>query len=336
MSPSAVQSRPPRISRAAWMGELALGRSLRELCLPGTHDSGAYRLSDRIAPTAAQQPGLMRLASVLAGGDRYPARYRSLVRHMSVTQRRPVAEQLRDGIRLLDLRICACDGELWIHHGLLGPRLSEVLDDLASFVDGTDHELVVVRASHFTMGQGRDHHDVVSELLERFAGRLVPRGAEALTAPLGDLTADGSRLLWFYEPDDGNRVARDDRRFWPSIQSLYRERWCRHAKTPAEAGDCQGRAMASGSSPFHVWWTLTPQPGPILEEMAVRRLGRPGGVYRLEGLAERMAGEPLRRFLEQHARSPVGAVSVDFYDGSGVVPELLARMFGRSRADAMS
>ena len=210
MSPSAVQSRPPRISRAAWMGELALGRSLRELCLPGTHDSGAYRLSDRIAPTAAQQPGLMRLASVLAGGDRYPARYRSLVRHMSVTQRRPVAEQLRDGIRLLDLRICACDGELWIHHGLLGPRLSEVLDDLASFVDGTDHELVVVRASHFTMGQGRDHHDVVSELLERFAGRLVPRGAEALTAPLGDLTADGSRLLWFYEPDDGNRVARDD------------------------------------------------------------------------------------------------------------------------------
>lgn len=331
MSPAPERPTAVRDHRAAWMAELAQSRSLRDLCLPGTHDSGAYMLSDRIAPAAAQQPGLMRLASVLAGGERYPARYRSLVRHMSVTQRRPVGDQLRDGIRLLDLRVCSCDGALWIHHGLLGPRLNEVLDDLSSFIEDTDHELIVVRASHFTMGQGRDHSDVVSAILDRFAGRLVPRGEDVLTAPLGDLTADGSRLLWFYEPDDGNRVARDDRRFWPSIQSLYRERWCRHAKTPDEAGDCQGRAMASGNSPFHVWWTLTPQPGPILEEMAVRRLGRAGGTYRLEGLAERMAGEPLRRFLDEHEGAPIGAMSVDFYDGSGLVPALLSRMFGRLR-----
>jgi hypothetical protein len=310
------------------MGQLAQRLSLRELCLPGTHDSGAYFLSDRIAPAAAQQPGLMRLAAVLAGGERYPARYRSLVRHMSVTQRRPILAQLRDGIRLLDLRICACDGELWIHHGLLGPRLAEVLDDLETFVDETEHELVVVRASHFTMGQGRDHGDVVDAIEERFGGRLMPRGAEVLSAPIGELTSDGSRLLWFYEPDDGNRVARDDPRFWPSIHSLYRERWCRHAKTPEEAGACQSKAMASGGSSFHVWWTLTPQPGPILREMAVRRLGDPGGVYRLEGLAERMAGEPLRRFLRENPRAPIGAVSVDFYDGSGVVSEAVARTFG--------
>lgn len=330
MSASPAIERPLAVRREAWMGELAQDRSLRELCLPGTHDSGAYMLTDRIAPAAAQQPGLMRLASVLAGGERYPARYRSLVRHMSVTQRRPILDQLRDGVRLLDLRICACDGELWIHHGLLGPRLDDVLDDLSSFLQASEHELVVVRASHFTMGQGRAHHDVVSALLERFAGHLLPRGVDVLTAPLRHLTSEGSRLLWFYEPDDGNRVARDDRRFWPSIQSLYRERWCRHAKTPEQAGECQGRAIASGGSPFHVWWTLTPQPGPILEEMAVRRLGRPGGAYRLEGLAERMAGAPLRRFLEEHTRSPIGAVSVDFYDGSGLVDALLARMFGAS------
>ena len=323
---------PTRGMPAVWMTELAQARSLRELCLPGTHDSGAYMLTDRIAPAAAQQPGLMRLASVLAGGERYPARYRSLVRHMSVTQRRPVLEQLRDGIRLLDLRICACDGELWIHHGLLGPRLEEVLDDIATFCEESDGELLVVRASHFTMGRGKDHGDVVAAILERFAAHLVPRASEVLVSPLGDLTSEGPRLLWFYEPDDGNRVARDDRRFWPSIQSLYRERWCRHAKTPEEAAQCQSKAMASGSSPFHVWWTLTPQPKPILEEMALRRLGSTGGRYRLEGLAETMAGEPLRRFLRAHPRSPIGAISVDFYDDSGLVGAVLERMFG-PRAD---
>lgn len=311
------------------MGEHARHRCLAELCLPGTHDSGAYRLEPELSPPAAQQPGLVRFLAVLGRGGDHP-RIIDAVRAVSQTQRRRVLEQLRDGVRLFDLRICAAGGELRIHHGLVGPPLTEVLDDVAQFLDETDGELVLLRASHFAMAKGATHGEIVSAVVDRFGERLIRRRPDLARTPLGELTRAGSRVLWFHEPDDGNRVARDDDRFWPSLSLLYRERWCRHARSAEDVVSCQGRAMAAGGSPFHLWWALTPQPSDAFAYGMRSLLGgrlfeARASPFSLERLTRRLDGGRLRAFLATRPRAPVGAISVDFYDDGDVVPLAIAR-----------
>jgi hypothetical protein len=311
-----------------WMADESLdGRPLASLCLPGSHDSGAYRLEHRLAPSAAQQ------SSVAAQAPRAESLLRALgwmpvIVSVSRAQRLDVRQQLDAGIRLLDLRICAHDGELWIHHGLIGPPLAEVVADIAAFVAEHPGQLIVVRASHFAMGD-TPHASVVELVSAQLDAQLIRRhGSEdPRSRRLGELRdVDGpSRVMWFHEPDDGNDVGAVDDRFWGSSTALYGDHWCPRATSVDELARCQGQACRATPEPFHLQWILTPQPLLVGVDWCRRQLRLPGRDYGLASLAPIATSARLRTFLDAVAPANVAAISVDMFEQSEVVPIALAR-----------
>lgn len=106
-------------NRHNWMKDVPDDRKLKDLCIPGTHDSGAWHW--------------------LNGG-------------MVRCQSRTIGEQLNDGIRFLDVRVNAENGR--INHGpIMLPdnsdflNLSEVIDDCISFLKDNPSETILVMLS---------------------------------------------------------------------------------------------------------------------------------------------------------------------------------------------
>ncbi|MBL9139552.1 MAG: cadherin-like beta sandwich domain-containing protein [Verrucomicrobiales bacterium] len=127
-------------------------KTLRQLVIPGTHDSGSYDMVDAweftdadfwsIAPKFDAPDTAAAASKYVASGPFF--------KHWAKTQSRTIYEQLKDGIRALDLRVAyGPNGDFWIVHSLYGPRLKVVLNDIARFVREQPGELLYVRFDHF-------------------------------------------------------------------------------------------------------------------------------------------------------------------------------------------
>lgn len=135
------------LSPEGWMREFTSiypGRSLHDLCLLGAHHAGMYR---------AERTMLAREESTL-------------------TQRRSIYHQLRGGVRFLELRLLKDDGEISAYHGAvkgrigaIGPRLSELLDDVSRFLGEERGEVVVVMFKDLVR-RGRGNHTSEDAILE--------------------------------------------------------------------------------------------------------------------------------------------------------------------------
>jgi hypothetical protein len=101
-------------------------RTLSQITLPGTHDSGCYR--DQ------------RISNVY-----------------SATQTQDIFQQLAGGVRYFDIRPCAKGAEFWTYHGAFywGGELTGadgILQQIRDYFDSlapTDRELVILNVSHF-------------------------------------------------------------------------------------------------------------------------------------------------------------------------------------------
>jgi hypothetical protein len=97
-----------------WMSDIWTSikdRKLAEVIIPGTHDSGTYQLGWGSGINSAK------------------------------TQNVSIGEQLKDGIRYLDLRVteashtgCADDSVWWLFHTWKSYRLQDALDEIAAFI----------------------------------------------------------------------------------------------------------------------------------------------------------------------------------------------------------
>jgi hypothetical protein len=105
-------------------------RKLAEVIIPGTHDSGTYQLGWGSGINSAK------------------------------TQNVSIGEQLKDGIRYLDLRVteashtgCADDSVWWLFHTWKSYRLQEALDEIAAFVKkpANAKEVIILDFQDITM-----------------------------------------------------------------------------------------------------------------------------------------------------------------------------------------
>ena len=180
---------PFRLSH--WMEDLASSictRSLHELALPGSHNCGAYSLTTRSAPRA----------TFFHGAFPY------FIRRWSVCQDRPVDEQLRAGVRYLDLRTAhlgaqevRTSDELRVVHGLVGVGTLVVLRQVKAFLDKTSLEVVVLDFQHFYQVKSGAHELLLASILQIFGAEAITPPCEA-RAPLSELWAKRRRvlLLW--------------------------------------------------------------------------------------------------------------------------------------------
>ncbi|HEX8869114.1 MAG TPA: hypothetical protein VF821_25870, partial [Lentzea sp.] len=164
-----------------WMGTLPgiADIPLTELPVPGTHDSATSTLSGDSPWSQAGRGDIGDIVDVIP---------RSVAASWSKAQPTGVGQQLRDGIRYLDLRLTRePDGFVYLEHGLRGPRLDQVLAEIGEFVRSHPREVVLVGLNRYTAFDDHGYAQVRDGVVREFGGRIAPPDARATLRQLWDL-----------------------------------------------------------------------------------------------------------------------------------------------------
>ncbi|TGL60622.1 ricin-type beta-trefoil lectin domain protein [Leptospira sarikeiensis] len=148
-SPIPVYAPKLQIDPQSWMtsGYQAKGDTqLRNICIPGTHDSGTYGIQ-------------------------------GIDENISQTQEYTVGEQLAIGYRYFDLRIKKIDGQFKIHHGSsVSVPAIEVFQHISSFVNNRKKEVVFVHIQNVDSMSDDEHYQLRDQLVLPYLGsRMAPR-----------------------------------------------------------------------------------------------------------------------------------------------------------------
>ncbi len=105
----------------------------------------------------------------------------------------------------MDLRIIEYESEFYIHHGVLGPKVPLILEDIFNFLsdDKVTHELVIVAASNMRQMDDNSHAKFM-DLVENTLGKFLFQNGgnyESLlhTIRLQDIVDQGPKILFIYD-----------------------------------------------------------------------------------------------------------------------------------------
>lgn len=131
-------------SGANWMAFRApkiAQKTLNRIVLPGSHDAGAYELSNEFAPEEDGYNLVKQFESL--GMETIMAFF---IQPWLLTQNRTMYEQLNDGVRYVDLRVAyhLATNDFYIVHGYYGHKLSTVLRQIARFMRENPCEVIII------------------------------------------------------------------------------------------------------------------------------------------------------------------------------------------------
>lgn len=155
--------------RSRWMEDRLprlKDKTLAQLAIPGSHDSGMYR-----------------------GG---------VIETLGRTQDLSIYGQLANGIRYFDLRPKWKDGKFYMHHGpIQGPSLQEILDDVKRFFSEGRRELAILKLSHYEDFDNDRYRKMVEQIRNTIGAWLyqLPAGRRLSGIPLGEYLASRGAVL---------------------------------------------------------------------------------------------------------------------------------------------
>lgn len=169
----------------SWMQKIDPKLQIRQLVLPGTHDSGTADLSSNSA-TTADASSAIATAAVLAP---------SLIAGWSKSQSADIPAQLQRGTRYLDLRLCGGNDvdSVYTCHAMAGEKFTELVMKIRQFVQQYPSELVIMDMNHWYAAPGADENamrnNVYQYLQEKLGPMLAGRDHYNPGSSLGELQA---------------------------------------------------------------------------------------------------------------------------------------------------
>lgn len=141
-------------------------RQLKQICLPMTHDTGTYGLTDVLCPYdyaffAAVEASIAKLVADLTrigvpeSADPAATLLKEAIgaaKGLATATQQDVGAQLDAGIRGFDLRVSydPTDSTFKTFHGLWGASIPSILQQIAIFLGSTQGEIVYLNMSHFS------------------------------------------------------------------------------------------------------------------------------------------------------------------------------------------
>lgn len=249
----------PSAATNNWMAQVPgiNTKTLRDICILRAHDSATAALTDKLGPEvkpamlASLYPtfdadwlfdqlmvGVLPILRtptrafldclVTPMGTRINVRIRELLQGWGRAHRDTTLQQLQNGIRWLDLRVCCVNGEIRSHHGLTGALLSDVLDDVRTFVSTNNGEVVILELSAMDSLSEAKHDEFLNMIINKLGSGptdfLLPYTPDVKLAntPFGTMTNNGaqSRVVVLYNaPPSG----KDRRKAHPQGHKIWEQ-----------------------------------------------------------------------------------------------------------------
>ena len=167
---------------APWMGasfEDISNRTLRQVTLPGTHDSGAYNLTTVLQPGDSAGP---LFDALIEAAEKLGVPINDIITPFALAQDQDLFGQLEGGIRYIDFR-AGWDGTTWhTFHFEVGTPSSVLLADVARFLNGPGNEKEVIVLEVNGMGGGNETTAAIDELITMI-NSTFPIGTDTVSGP---------------------------------------------------------------------------------------------------------------------------------------------------------
>ncbi|KXJ09890.1 PI-PLC X domain-containing protein 2 [Exaiptasia diaphana] len=195
-----------------WMESLPAEKqnsSLQSLVIPGSHDSCSFSIRKDLEVSPGESKWLKALAHL------FPKTIKSIIYNWSVTQSYNIYQQLKAGIRYLDLRVAKRpkDGTYRVVHGLYGATLSEMLAQVKTFLKECPKEIVILDFNHFYGMTSQDHTIFSNSIKSAFGKTLRPPGSQGVNVTLKELWENNENILAFYLDAE---TVKNNPCFWPN------------------------------------------------------------------------------------------------------------------------
>lgn len=163
---------------SAWMkalDEQTQNKSISELLIPGSHDSGAYQFSGVIP--AGENKWWHRIAT-------WPV-FSYFINMFAKTQTHTIEEQLQQGIRLFDFRVAAGnDEQIYLAHTFLCQKLDHELGKIKQFLAKNDREVIIINIKYDYPHQDdfqESYQEETLKLIKDYLGGLLFTGSQLPT-----------------------------------------------------------------------------------------------------------------------------------------------------------
>ena len=136
-------------SNANWMANIPNNRILNQLIIPGTHDSGTYAINPQSKFSLSTDDPLPSWLEIIS--NLLPqSMIRPVIAGWSKTQPESLTEQLNNGIRYFDLRVCfdKSSNNFYLCHALLGVQLIVALRQIQQFARNHPSEIIILDFNH--------------------------------------------------------------------------------------------------------------------------------------------------------------------------------------------
>ena len=192
------------MKNSQWMGDnwdKLQNKTLKDLCLPGTHDSGTAGLELELAPDASD---LIKNLFNYADTDSNASGVREYIRGQAVSQRQTISQQLNSGIRYIDLRVCQIGGIYYICHSLKGQTIESVVTGIQEFLNTNTKEIVVIKVGLKSIQDHTQAYNFLKAILKDTQGKdlSVIADAATLTKSLQEFIDDGTRCILISDKAD--------------------------------------------------------------------------------------------------------------------------------------
>jgi hypothetical protein len=300
------------MSNATWMSDMASkvgGRKLKEVALPGTHDSGTYGISANSDFSPDNPNGAKDFIKKYLESVPYldlPAK--KVFAGWAKSQGKNITDQLEAGIRYLDLRVSRRSGnDMYIVHGMYAENVNVVIDAVHTFVTNNDKEIVILDFNHFYEMTTDSHNALVSKLISTFGDILAPRSF-TVDATVNDLWAKRQRVIVLY--GNGDAVTANAQ-LWS--QSSISSPWPNKTDTSSLKNALEGELPNKRDTFFVLQGVLTPD-GEMIKKGFI-----PGHWHSLEDVAKDTTPKVVGWIKDLWANQNLNIVIVDWFEVSNYV-----------------
>lgn len=185
-----------------WMQNLPMNikeREINKIILPGTHDSGAYKVMFDVELGSSIELGntvdkLKNMECV-----------KNIIKSWTITQYNDIYNQLNNGIRLFDFRVAynENDKSYYISHTFACVKLETILSDIAKFMNECGEEVLVLLFKPDWNNREKmttERNDEVIRIINNKLGDyLCFRTADNKFMKYNEMVNDDERVIIYYE-----------------------------------------------------------------------------------------------------------------------------------------